>query len=104
MADGISSLREELNREIKSLRKEVARIEREAGTRARHAISDAGELLDDGRDHAQKAAHQMRHQARLAAKVARHNPQTATTILAGAGLFGAMLGLVAGVLLANRDH
>lgn len=97
MADDISKLRDELSSQISTLKKEVAKLNHDVAHRAQH-------MVDDGREQAQKAAHQIGHQAKLTAELARRNPRTAASVLLGAGLIGAMIGLAASAVFSDHDH
>lgn len=104
MADVSDDVLAALEKQITDLKAEVTKLGKSLAARASDALEDAEEVFDDTRGRATHLARQVRHQAHVAADVAREHPGTTTAVLSTVGLLGLAVGLVLGGILAGQDR
>lgn len=104
MARNADDIRDDLERQVAELKREIARIGKSLSARTSDAMEDAGEVYEEGRHRARRAVRQVREQSHVAADIARENPGTTLTVLATVGLLGLAAGLSLGSICASGER
>lgn len=91
----IDAIREDFEKQIAGLKKEMNKMSRSLAARAEDVADDAEDALHRFAGQTRGAVDVVSRQAREVRDVARDNPNAATTMLAIAGLGGFLLGVLA---------
>jgi len=105
MADAANDIRDDLEKQIANLKKEMSKISKSLASRASDAMDDAEDMFEDGKGRARQAVDRVRDQASVTVGAMRENPGTTATVLSTVGLLGLAAGmLLSGVLSGDRGR
>ncbi|KRD59379.1 hypothetical protein [Ensifer sp. Root278] len=104
-APAVGDTQDALEKQIATLRHEVAKVNKLLADRTNGVLDQAREraadLYEDVSKSAAGAAKQMGTQARAVSEAARKNPGTTTTLLLGVGILSFLLGVAVGLTFSD---
>jgi hypothetical protein len=104
-APSVGDNQDALEKQISTLRNEVAKINKILANRTTGVLDQARErasdLYDDASKTAAGAARQVGTQVRAVSEIARKNPGTTATVLGGVGVVSFLLGVAVGLTLTD---
>lgn len=104
MADTFEEIQASLEKQIADLKTDMARISKVIASRASDAMEGAEDTYEEGKGRVRAVAARVSDQAHIAADVAQENPLTTSTVLAGVGLLGLVIGYMLGGSAADNHR